>query len=298
MSLTIEHTHVDGTVLDGTSRGDGTAEIIKPLGWRWGRNIGMWYLPRTRDAAPKRAAIEATADALRAAGHEVEVSVDTSPVDRGAAEERRAERFAERAEQLTARAVREQAKSDAHEAAARRLSEHIPFGQPVLLGHHSQARAERDGRRVRGHFDASVAHQHRADEAQRAATEARAATGARNNPVTVANRIQRLEAEERRLERLIDPVHEGTDPDWLGRMLDRLADTRADLTYWREVRGEQLADGTATNYSRETVRAGDLVKVNGSWYPVVRANAKTVTVHTGLSDQKAPWHKVQDHRAT
>ena len=38
--LTITHTPEAGTLIEGTSRGDGTAEILKASGWRWGRSIG------------------------------------------------------------------------------------------------------------------------------------------------------------------------------------------------------------------------------------------------------------------
>ena len=46
MTLTIEHTEAEGTLLLGTSRGDGSAEVVKALGWRWGRSIGLWFVPR------------------------------------------------------------------------------------------------------------------------------------------------------------------------------------------------------------------------------------------------------------
>ena len=64
MTLTIEHTEAEGTLLLGTSRGDGSAEVVKALGWRWGRSIGLWFVPRSRDAAPKRPLIEQTARQL------------------------------------------------------------------------------------------------------------------------------------------------------------------------------------------------------------------------------------------
>ena len=39
-ALTIPHTHESGTLIDGTTRGDGTADALKATGWRWGRSIG------------------------------------------------------------------------------------------------------------------------------------------------------------------------------------------------------------------------------------------------------------------
>ncbi|GAA5033250.1 hypothetical protein [Actinopolymorpha pittospori] len=63
------------------------------------------------------------------------------------------------------------------------------------------------------------------------------------------------------------------------------------------VRAEQIGDGVATNYGRESVTSGDLVKIRGHWRKVVRANVKTVSVETDYSwTEKAPRHEVQDHR--
>ena len=293
--MTIEHTEAEGTLLHGTSRGDGSAEVVKRLGWRWGRSIGMWFVPRSRDAAPKRPLIEQTADQLRTAGFEVEVSIDTTTGDREQAEKRRAERSQARVGRLEDRAAREQAKADQRYAASRRIADGIPFGQPILLGHHSQARAERDARKIRSHMDASLEHQAHADQAAAAAASAAATTGHRHNPVTVANRIERLGADIRRMERsLAQSVAAGHHRQDLE---DQLAIDRADLEHWMQVRADQLETGQATNYSRENVAVGDLVKIGGSWHTVARCNAKTVAVETGYSwTNKAPWHKVQDHR--
>lgn len=52
MDLFLAHCDTDGTLLDGTSHGDGIAEMIKPLGWRWSRQLEQWYLPHSRDHAP------------------------------------------------------------------------------------------------------------------------------------------------------------------------------------------------------------------------------------------------------
>jgi hypothetical protein len=295
MTLTIEHTEAEGTLLLGTSRGDGSAEVVKALGWRWGRSIGLWFVPRSRDAAPKRPLIEQTARQLREAGFEVEVSIDTTTGDREEAEARRAERSQARSGRLADRAEREQAKADQRYAASRKIADGIPFGQPILLGHHSQARAERDARKIRSHMEASIEHQERANAAAAAAATAAAGSQYRHNPVTVANRIERLGAEIRRMERAIEQSaaagHRRQDLE------DQLAIDRADLEHWQKVRVEQLETGQATNYSRENVAVGDLVKIGGSWHTVARCNAKTVAVETGYSwTNKAPWHKVQDHR--
>ena len=55
MSLTITHTHAAGTLIDGTGRADGSAEVLKTVAnpytgragaWRWSRNLGSWYVAR------------------------------------------------------------------------------------------------------------------------------------------------------------------------------------------------------------------------------------------------------------
>ncbi len=306
MSLIITHSEAEGTLLLGTTRGDGTAELVKSLGWRWGRSIGVWFVPRSREAVPKRVLIEETADALREAGFDVDVRVDASAEDRADRETRLAERSQDRVRRLTARAEREQGKSDARDAAGRAIADQIPLGQPILVGTSAQARQERDARRIAAHFSASVQHQRNANAAVEAARTAAAANGARHNPVTVANRIGRLEATIRRLERDLELVegHTGTDsPDEGSRRRRRLelgdavTASRADLAYWRAVREQQIGDGTATNYSRETVQPGDYVRIGGHWRKVVRCNPKTVAVETGFSwTDTAPWARVQDHR--
>ena len=49
----ITHTPAGGTILEGTTKGDGTNHILKTCGpWRWSRNLGAWYIPRSRDTAP------------------------------------------------------------------------------------------------------------------------------------------------------------------------------------------------------------------------------------------------------
>lgn len=49
--IRISHSHAEGTVVHGTTRGDGTNHIIKNLrdGWQISRTIGAFYLPRSRD---------------------------------------------------------------------------------------------------------------------------------------------------------------------------------------------------------------------------------------------------------
>lgn len=58
-----------------------------------------------------------------------------------------------RADRLREWADKREAKAEAAETAARSLADRIPFGQPILVGHHSEGRARRDADRIRGGFD-------------------------------------------------------------------------------------------------------------------------------------------------
>ncbi len=82
--ITIEHTHAEGTLAAGASRGDGTARVIRDIGdgWRYSDQAGAegaWFLPGTRDQDADWVRIERLADALRGAGYDVEVRVDDAP---------------------------------------------------------------------------------------------------------------------------------------------------------------------------------------------------------------------------
>ena len=106
--LTITHTHEAGTIIDGTSKGDGTAEILKANRWRWGRSIGAWFVPNSRDHLPKSALIEGTAAALREAGFEVTTEIDATHRSTAEVEAGKIERQAARVDALDAKAERKQ----------------------------------------------------------------------------------------------------------------------------------------------------------------------------------------------
>ena len=298
--LTIEHTDTEGTILYGTARGDGSAEILKVRRWRWGRSIAAWYIPRSRDQAPMRARITGTVEELEANGFSVAVSIDATPGNQEDAEERRAERGSARAERLQNRAERHEGTAQEHDLQSHRISDGIPMGQPILVGHHSQRRHERDLERIHRHDSASLEHSRQAQRDRAAAESATRTKQHRESPVTVANRIERLAADLRRDERvwvrLTDTERaEGT---YGPQVAERIAYTRAELEYWESIRAAQIDSGVATNYGPGTVTAGDLVKIGGRWCKVARANAKTVSVQTSYSwTDRAPWHKVQDHKS-
>jgi len=67
----------------------------------------------------------------------------------------------------------------------------------------------------------------------------------------------------------------------------------------RQARDQRLeADGTTITYSRANIAKGDEVLYSGDWYPVLRANPKTVTVPSRYSARPGtlPYAKIAGRR--
>ena len=313
-TLTIEHTHETGTLVEGTARGDGTAPILKRHGFRWSRNLGQWYLPRSRDQHANDAALNRTADELRADGHEVEVSIDNTARDVATVEVEKEQRAEVRAERRADLAAKAQDREKAARAASDRYTARFAEGQPILVGHHSEQTARNAQRKGWEAMGRAIAEHEKADYHQDRAHAASAYAARRNNPVTVANRIARLEADARRLTRRIDghtrtvytttageKVTETTSPasgQYAEKLWTRRAEIAAEIAYWQGIRDAQIERGEATSYSRETIQTGDRVKIRGRWDTVVRANAKTVTTQSDVVawTMRYPYAEIKDHQ--
>lgn len=277
--LEIEHSHAEGTTLSGTRREDDLYTTLRGLGWLYRRSVGDFRLQGSQDKPAKQGPITRTADALRARGFEVTVCIDRTPRPVEQAERERAARAEDRAERLGNRAEARTAEATRREAAGNSVLDHIPLGQPLLVGHHSY-RADRR-RRERAVGNLWRAHELRGEAARlrEAADSAAAHMTHRHTPSTVVNRIAELEAEQRRLQRR--PAGSGEEAQ--ANQRERVEYVEEQLRYWRGVRAEQITAGVATDYSRASVAVGDLVRYRNRWLPVARVNAKSVSVpHTLL----------------
>lgn len=299
--LTITHTPEAGTIIEGTSRGDGTAEILKANGWRWGRSMGAWYVPQSRDRLPKWWNINRAAAALREAGHEVTIEADETFRPTAEVEADKIERQAARVDALEAKADRRAADADAADAAARRALDRLPEGgEPIKVGHHSEGRH----RNAIAKADAAMG---RSVEADREATRARAradvaakTTDTRYAPGMVARRIEWIATDIRGYTRKIEGSSHNFGGGYIettapatGAYLDRLLTQRAQLedehTYWTAVREAQAAAGQVTIHSRETIAKGDMIKHRFGWHVVTRVNPKSVTVALDWNNTTRPY---------
>ncbi|MGJ0121725.1 DUF3560 domain-containing protein [Williamsia sp. MIQD14] len=316
MTITITHTPADGTLVEGTSRGDGTNTVLKANGFRWFRTLGLWGISGSRDRDPNRTKITAAADALRAAGHDVEIDIDDTHRDPATVEADRAARAEDRAAALAVKAERRRDQADAAWDADRKATAALPpGGEPIHVGHHSEARHRNAIDKAHRAMGRAVVAEREAVETARRADVATRATDHRYNPVTVKNRIDGLEAEQRADQRALDghtrtlfttgdgtKVLDVTEPaagkhrDTLTARMTARAD---DIAYWARIRAEQIAAGEATNYSRDTIAVGDQVCYRRQWYTVRRVNAKTVTIPSivgGSWTDTIGYHKLTGHR--
>lgn len=318
--ITITHTAAAGTLADGMTRGDGTYEILRANGFRWFRSLGMMGIQSSRDRQPNKYKINRAARALEEAGHTVTVEVDRTHRDPAQVEADRAARQAARVAALENKADRRAADAEAAWNAEQRATAALPpGGEPIKVGHHSEGRHRRAIDRAHNALGKSVAADREADHTASRAESAARTTELRNSPVTVANRIDKLEAEQRADQRALDGHTRTLFTDGRGvkhvekttaatgeyreRLIARMAERAANITYWQGIRTAQIADGTAGDYSPDTITAGDLVKIrHHGWTPVLRTNKKTVSVQTPapfggrLIRHTVPYPEIQGHR--
>ena len=310
--LTITHTHEAGTLIDGTSKGDTSVAILKANRWRWGRSIGAWYIPNSRDRFAKMHTINATASQLRELDYTVTIDIDDQPRPAAVAEAAKADRLDNRAEALAAKAQRRAHQSDAADAAADAAHNRLPeWGEPIKVGHHSEGRHRAAIQRAHRTMGAAVqAHEAAALAAYRAEIAA-SANDRRNSPVTVTNRIAKFEADIRAYQRSLDgyTANGGTPyareiPPATGEHRARVEALHAHdtehLAYWQDVRAQQIATGAATNYGPDAIATGDQVQIDKRWWATVeKVNTKTVRVkgHNGLYGGLVPFHQITDHQA-
>ncbi len=290
--ITISHTHADGTLIEGSSKGDGVYDILKGLGgnWRYFPSIRQIGIGQSRDRNADTYTISRAAEALRAAGHEVTVEIDES--DRRSFAEAEAERYqraGDRAERYEQRAETATATGERMWSETSRVYEQLN-GQPILVGHHSE-------RRHRNLLDKTHAKERRAmGEIKRGdywAGRAQSAEGYRDGREalgTTLRRIEKLEAEQRQLQRRLTgtglAIHGEDTPatgDYAERLTVRLADIADELPYWRQHVAAREASGVKV-WSRADFAKGDYVKFCGRWFEVQRVSAKSVTIPAMISD--------------
>ncbi|MGY3341144.1 hypothetical protein ACVW0K_007337 [Streptomyces filamentosus] len=285
--IVLRHTRAGGTLAEGTSRGDGSAEILKGHRFRWSRNLDSWYLPHSRDKAADRFTLNAVSKALQEAGHAVHITVrEDIARSFGEAEAEREERAADRAERFEDRASRAAAASGAAFAKAREIGSGIPMGQPILIGHHSERRHRRDLARIDANQRKGIEQGNRAEHYAGRADAAANYERHRKDPARTLRRLKELGATLRGLEKLLagesafGSSWDISKPENVAELTRRHTETADEIAHWRKVVEQAEADGVKL-WSRADFTKGDYVRSRGRWYEVLRVNAVSLTVPGG-----------------
>ena len=300
--ITISHTHADGTLIEGSSKGDGVYDVLKGLhaGWRYMPSIRQIGLTHSRDRNAHSWKIDSAAQALRAAGHDVTVTIDES--DRRTFAEAEAERVARadgRAERMAGYASNAAARSAAGFNRADQIASGIPFGQPILVGHHSERRHRKDLERIDRGMRTGIDEARKAEHYERRAENAENYQASRENLPRTLRRIATLEADERRVKRdligRVDYERDGAGDykaklvkptgGYLARLESRAADLADQLTYWRGIVAAAEQDGVKV-WGPADFTKGDFVRSRRTWYQVERVNAKSLSVPHGNNDHE------------
>lgn len=313
-ALTITHTHAEGTLIEGTARGDGSSDVLKAQRWRWSRNLGSWYIPHSRDRLAKLPQISSTVTALRAAGFEVDIQIDDTYRPTAEVESDKIARQEGRVEALDAKADRKAGVAEAAWDAERAAYAALPEGgEPIKIGHHSERRHRNAVDKAWNKLGRAVLSEREAARARGRADAAAATTDSRYAPFAVARRITKLAAELRGHERSRDGYtrtlftnsqtgqkyvepHEPAQGAHRERVLEEIARVSDELSYWEGVRAQHIADGKVTEFSRDVVTKGDQVHYIGRWNEVVRVNAKSVAIRSivgGSWTDRIPYEEIR-----
>jgi len=156
---------------------------VKAHGFKWAPKQGIFVAPMW---TPERA------DLL------TEMCDDIGDEDKSLSEraDERAERFEEYSEKRAgeARATRR---------AVSAITEHIPFGQPILIGHHSEKHARRDAERIESGMRKAVKAWETSQYWESRAARAVAHAEYKELPAVRARRIKTIEADKRKQEKYI-----------------------------------------------------------------------------------------------
>lgn len=211
-------------------------------------------------------------------------------------QERAQQRSGARAERLTERSSAHAAASDHARARSDSYSERFAGGQPILIGHHSEAGARRDQERSFNAMSKAVEESNYSEElARRAAVSEKKATGT-HTAAFCDRRITDQETTLRDVRRKIagggthqqiaayisigmENPNKPAEGEYLAKLQAAEAECLDAINYWKS----ELAALGGIKYSKDTIKKGDSILAWGQWRKVVRVNAKSVSAESGYT---------------
>ena len=109
---------------------------------------------------------------------------------------------AARKERLLERARKAEQRASAADRAASERASHIPMGQPILVGHHSERRHRRDLERIQRGHEKAYEEREKAEELRRRAAAVGNGGISSDDPSATAKLVEKLRALEERREHM------------------------------------------------------------------------------------------------
>jgi hypothetical protein len=161
----------------------------------------------------------------------------------------------------------------------------------MMPDHHSYGRDVNYRKRMSRTYERAFEGMEEAEELGRRAESAQATQSHRESVPATLRRIAKLEAEERGVQRnlagrmdWVDDGNGGYDyklikpgERYRARLEAHAADLAGQIAYWREHVAKAEASGVKV-WTRADFARGDYVLSRGTWYEVLRVNAKSLTV--------------------
>ncbi|MER6977654.1 ParB/RepB/Spo0J family partition protein, partial [Streptomyces carpinensis] len=183
-----------------------------------------------------------------------------------------------RADRYSDRAGRAAARSDARYQASKAISDYMT-GEPIKVGHHSEARHRRDIERMDGHMRASIQEEKKSSYWSDRARAAENYERFRKDPYRTRRRLKKLRADLRQKERY---VAEAAEKGWDGERYEvDVLDLREEIALWEQIVEQAKAEGVKI-WGPEDFAPGDYVRYLGSWYQVKRVNSETLSIAWNL----------------
>jgi hypothetical protein len=228
--------------------------------------------------------------------------------------EREQEKAEARAERMENRADKADAESTSRYEAAKEIGSYIPFGQPILVGHHSEGRHRAAIKKIDNNMRKSVEASEKASYYRdRLANAQHTAEGKKfKNAGYLVNRIKECETELRALDRYLQGKHytysepRPISDERRAFLNERIAVEQDKLDYMTFCLKELSQEKTV--WTKETLKEMKYAKVKGRWREIVRCNPTTVSVSNAVFDHdpalarkyalKYNYGEIQDAKAT
>jgi len=242
----------------------------------WSRSINGW-ISRCKGGVSRFYALEAlTRNGFENRGTEGEKLSYAEQIEaKQDRAESRAERFENRAE--SAESASQVAYKRSHD-----MLDAIPFGQPILIGHHSEQRDRNYRERAWNLMGKAVSESDKAKHyAERANTARTTAAGAElSDPRYLGNRIKENRAELALLEnRLQGKFYHYSQPEPISdEYRERLNVAIAEVQDKLDFHLACMATCGRPVFDKATLTGKTAVKIRGRWEPIVKLNRTTVSV--------------------